>query len=71
MDVKTFTWTETHSIYEVGDRVTPTSNRSKLEMGKTYVVTECIEPQYAGDVVTVFVEGEEIGVYGHWLTLAD
>ena len=71
MDIKTFTWTETHSIYEVGDRVTPTSNRHELEMGKTYTVTECIEPCYAGDVVTVFVEGQETGVGGEYLTLVD
>ena len=50
-----------------GDVVTPSSPRSVLEYGKTYVVTEYVQnPE--GDVV--FVEGHPWGVDAQFLMLA-
>jgi hypothetical protein len=66
----TVTWTETYTVFDVGDKVTPTSHRSWLDMGKVYTVTECKEPKFAGDGVTVFVEGVRQGDSAEYLRLA-
>lgn len=39
-------------------------------MGKVYTVTECKEPKFAGDGVTVFVEGVRQGDSAEYLRLA-
>jgi hypothetical protein len=69
MFVKQFTYVVEHKIYEKGDIVTAMSKRHSLDVGKQYIVTECFEPKYEGDVVTVFVEGRKTGVDGYGLIL--
>lgn len=63
----TVTWTETYTMLDIGDKVTPTSPRSWLEMGKVYTVTECHEPTNPNDSVTVFVEGVRQGGSAEYL----
>lgn len=69
MFVKTFTYVVEHEIYEKGDIVTARSNKHSLNFGEKYIVTECIEPKYEGDTVTVFVEGRKSGVDGYGVML--
>lgn len=66
----TETWTVTYTVFDVGDKVTPTSaSETWLEMGKVYTVTECHEPRNPGDSVTVFVEGVRQGGSAEYLRL--
>jgi hypothetical protein len=63
--IKTFT--SEYLYFEPGTLVTPTSHRSSLEYGKTYTVTECHEPRFAGDPSIVFVLGKNTGVSCEYL----
>ena len=56
-----------YNYFEPGTLVTPTSPRHPLDMGKQYVVTQCIEPRYEGDEGVVFVQGRDLGVTSNYL----
>lgn len=62
---------ERYQIFAPGERVTPSSGRSELDHGKTYVITRCIEPIMPGDGATAFVEGRPTGVSTEYLRSLD
>jgi hypothetical protein len=48
--------------FHVGDIVTPSSPRSSLVMGESYVVERYISPHYIGGEAVVFVKGHTYGL---------
>ena len=56
-----------YKVFDVGEKVTPTSPRCPLDPG-VYTVTKCHKPLYEGDETVVFVEGHATGVSGEYLT---
>ena len=66
MEIKTVTYTETYKMFEVGERIRPTSPRCSLEPGE-YIVTKCIAPLFAGEESVVFVEGHKYGISTEYL----
>jgi hypothetical protein len=67
MRKKEIQWTETITVFDVGEVVRPTSRRCPLA-DVSWTVTKCIEPRFPGDPVIVFVEGHPTGVNGEYLT---
>ena len=59
-----------YKVFDIGERVTPTSPRCPLDPG-IYTVTEYHRPRHEGDEVVVFVEGHKTGVSGEYLTSVD
>ena len=68
MEQKTFT--VEYRMFDVGERVRPSSPRCPLRSG-IYVVSRCLAPMFAGEEATVFVEGREHGVSAQYLMAAD
>lgn len=68
---RTKTFTVEYNYFEPGTIVTPTSNRGPLAHGETYVVTKCVEPQYAGDECVVLLSGQMYGVNTEYLSEVD
>lgn len=60
-------FTVEYNYFEPGSKITPTSRRCPLEMGRVYVVEKCIEPRYAVDGCIVFVEGHKYGIDTEYL----
>jgi len=59
-----------YKVFDIGERVTPTSPRCPLDPG-IYTVTKYHGPRHEGDEVVVFVEGHKTGVSGEYLTSVD
>ena len=71
MQIKTKTFDITYTVFEVGERVTPSSSRCPLDPG-VYIITRCIEPRSPGDDDSiVFVEGHDRGISAEYLMPAD
>ena len=70
MFIKEFSYIVEHEIFEVGDKVSPLNKNCPLDDG-VYIVTECTEPKYEGDIVCVFVDGRKTGIDGRNLLLAN
>lgn len=68
MRIETRAYEVSYRMFDVGERITPTSNRCPLEMGEVYVVTGCSSPIHGGDDAVVFVEGRPYGVSTEYLT---
>ena len=64
------TETRRYKLFDVGERVIPTSRRSGLDEG-VYVVTRCTPPLYFEDHATVFLEGHTHGFDTYYLTSVD
>jgi hypothetical protein len=56
-----------YKMFDVGEKIKPTSNRCPLEEG-VYTVVECHAPRFPGDDSVVFVEGRATGVSTEYLT---
>ena len=67
MRIEEITWTEKYKMFEVGERIVPTSRRCSLNPG-IYVVTKCVAPICAGDESVVFVEGRDTGISTEYVT---
>lgn len=70
MRIEARTFRVEYKMFDVGERIRPTSSRCPLEPGE-YVVTSCVAPSSPGDDSTVFVEGEPWGVGTDYLESAD
>lgn len=67
MEIRTVTYTEEYKWFEAGELITPTSNRTPLEMGRVYTVIKCSAPKFAGDSSVVWVEGRIQGIETNYL----
>ena len=68
MRYETRTFEIKFKVFEVGEKVRPTSPRCPLEPGE-YIVTRCVLPLCASDDNSVvFVEGHKYGVSEEYLT---
>jgi hypothetical protein len=70
MRVETITFEVSYKVFDVGEKVRPSSNRCTLEPG-VYTVTSCVTPSFPGDYTIVFVEGHRTGVSAEYLVPAD
>ena len=61
MKRETITWKQEIKVFEVGEKVQPTSPRCPLSPG-TYTVVAYHRPLFAGEEPIVFVEGRSFGV---------
>lgn len=56
-----------YNYFEPGTYVTPTSERHPLERGKVYKVTACLEPRFADEGCSCFVDDRKTGVTTEYL----
>lgn len=63
-----FTWR--YKVFEVGERVRPTSPRCPLDPG-VYTVSKYVRPLFYDDTPVVFVEGRDTGLTVEYLESAD
>lgn len=67
MRIETKTFQIEYKVFEPGERVIATSNRSPLERGRIYTVIQCIPPKWADGESYVFLQDYEYGVSTQYL----
>jgi len=65
---KSKTFNITYNFFKPGARVITTSSaRCPLQANDIYTVIECSEPEYAGDICTVYLKEYGYGVDSYYL----